>query len=411
MSRANELEQQMLGLINEERTSQGLTPVELELRLNESSEDHSQWMLNEDQFSHTGVNGSSAGDRMRDAEFDFDGNWTWGENIAYQSERGAPGLNDDVENLHTALMNSPGHRANILNPDYEVVGLGIETGDFNGVEAVMVTQNFARTDAELQLDQTGDVSATPEAETPAPELGPDPGPVTPEPVAEAPDTDDETPTSDPEPEAETPDPETEAPEEPIAEAPEPETEDPQPEPVAETPDPAPEAPIAEVPEETPAPEPEDPQPEPVAETPDPDAEPETPEPVAEVPTEEPETPMPDPEPDQETPEPEPETPEVVNEDPGSDNTVSPFAQLQFFATGFLAVLLDEDFTFTFEGEEEGEAQTVSFDLDDFFDSLLEAPEGDDGMAPEEDDMVMAAQDAADDGDTAFQFTDHWDCLA
>lgn len=363
MSRANELEQQMLELINEERTSRGLTPVELELRLNDSSEDHSQWMLNEDQFSHTGANGSSAGDRMRDADFEFDGNWTWGENIAYQSERGAPGLADDVEDLHTSLMNSPGHRANILNPDYEVVGLGIETGDFEGVDAVMVTQNFASTDAEVQLDEQD--GASPDAETPAPETDP-------ETVAEAPDAGEETPepTSEPEPEAETPDPET------------------------------PQEPVAQAPEETEEPETGEPQPEPVAEAPDPDEDAEMPEPVAEAPTEEPETPVEDPDTD-------PEIPDVVDADPEADNDVSPFAQLQFFASGFLAVLLEEDFTFTFEGGDDGEPQTVSFDLDAFFGGLLEAPEGDDSMEPE-DDMVMAAQDAA---DTAFQFTDHWDCLA
>ena len=106
MSRASNLERQMLDLINDERTAAGLNPVALELRLNDSSEDHSQWMLDEDRFSHTGENGSSAGDRMRDANFDFSGNWRWGENIAFQSERGAPGLEDDVEDLHNSLMNS-----------------------------------------------------------------------------------------------------------------------------------------------------------------------------------------------------------------------------------------------------------------------------------------------------------------
>ena len=66
-------------------------------------------------FSHTGVDGSDPGDRIRDAGFQLSGDWTWGENIAFQSERGAPGITDDVINLHTSLMNSAGHRANILN--------------------------------------------------------------------------------------------------------------------------------------------------------------------------------------------------------------------------------------------------------------------------------------------------------
>ncbi|KIC36795.1 CAP domain-containing protein [Leisingera sp. ANG-M7] len=152
MSQASDLERQMLELINAERTSRGLNPVQLELRLNESAEDHSDWMLQQDVFSHTGAGGSSAGDRMEDAGFVFSGSWTWAENIAWQSERGAPGLADDVIDLHNALMNSPGHRANILNANVEVIGIGIEQGNFNGWDAVMVTQNFAKTSAELQLD-------------------------------------------------------------------------------------------------------------------------------------------------------------------------------------------------------------------------------------------------------------------
>ncbi|UWQ25429.1 hypothetical protein K3553_02895 [Leisingera aquaemixtae] len=152
MSQASELERQMLDLINAERTSRGLNPVQLELRLNDSSEDHSEWMLQQDVFSHTGAGGSSAGDRMKDAGFVFSGSWTWAENIAWQSERGAAGLADDVVDLHNSLMNSPGHRANILNGNVEVIGIGIEQGSFNGWDAVMVTQNFAKTSAPLQLD-------------------------------------------------------------------------------------------------------------------------------------------------------------------------------------------------------------------------------------------------------------------
>ncbi|GGX43556.1 hypothetical protein GCM10007385_09340 [Tateyamaria omphalii] len=152
MSVASTFERQMLDLINQERTSRGLDPLTLERRLNDASEDHSDWMDQTGNFSHTGINQSDPGDRMRDAGFNFSGNWTWGENIAFQSERGAPGISDDVIDLHNSLMNSPGHRANILNPDFELIGIGIEEGDGRGYDAVYVTQNFARTSAPVQLD-------------------------------------------------------------------------------------------------------------------------------------------------------------------------------------------------------------------------------------------------------------------
>ncbi len=162
MSTASTVEREMLALINQERTSRGLTPLQLETQLNDSSEDHSTWMLDTDRFSHTGQGGSTATQRMQAAGFDLEGSWRTGENIAWQSERGAPGISDDVAQLHENLMNSPGHRANILNPDFRYIGIGIETGDMQGYDAVMVTQNFAATSADVMLD-TGE-NVTPPVE-------------------------------------------------------------------------------------------------------------------------------------------------------------------------------------------------------------------------------------------------------
>jgi Ca2+-binding RTX toxin-like protein len=148
----------MLGLINQERSSRGLNPLQLEQNLNDSAEDHSEWMLARDVFSHTGASGSSATQRMRAADFDFAGSWRSAENIAVQSERGAAGITDDVRDLHNSLMASPGHRANLLNPDLKYIGIGIERGDFvfgsgRGYDSVIVTQNFAATQGSVDLDR------------------------------------------------------------------------------------------------------------------------------------------------------------------------------------------------------------------------------------------------------------------
>ena len=146
----------MLDLINEERTSRGLGALMLETNLNMSAEEHSKWMIESDIFSHTGENGSSATDRIRE-ELDLTGSWRTAENIAVQSVRGADGFFDDVEDLHTSLMNSEGHRANLLNPNLEYIGIGIELGDFEfsgGREfsSIIVTQNFATTASDVDLD-------------------------------------------------------------------------------------------------------------------------------------------------------------------------------------------------------------------------------------------------------------------
>lgn len=151
MSDANQYEQQMLDLINADRAAAGLNPLVFNGDLNESSEDHSAWMLETDSFSHRGEDGSSSRDRIEDAGYELEGRWLTGENIAWVNEAGENGLSDEVIRLHTNLMNSPEHRANLMNPEFKEIGIGVETGDFvdNGqqLDAVFVTQNFGTTSA------------------------------------------------------------------------------------------------------------------------------------------------------------------------------------------------------------------------------------------------------------------------
>ncbi len=160
---ASDLERYMLELINQDRTRYGLDQLVLDQVLNASADAHSDWMLESNVFSHTGVGGSTPTERMRAEGFDLDGNWSTAENVAIQSERGAAGYTDDVYDLHVALMNSPGHRANLLDPDLELVGIGIDVGTFTfdsgTYTSVIVTQNFASTDGQTTPDPGSQISA------------------------------------------------------------------------------------------------------------------------------------------------------------------------------------------------------------------------------------------------------------
>lgn len=151
MSEANSLEQYMLELINAERAKTGAQPLAFNGTLNDAAEGHSRWMIDADIFSHTGAGGSDAGTRMRAAGYGFTGTWGWAENIAWVSTRGAPGLADETALLHTNLMNSAGHRANLLNGNYREIGIGLEQGNFQGWDAAMVSQNFARSGTSVFL--------------------------------------------------------------------------------------------------------------------------------------------------------------------------------------------------------------------------------------------------------------------
>ena len=145
------LEVLMLDLVNAEREARGLQPLAMDASLAGAAEGHSEWMLAADRFSHTGAGGSSATQRMAAAGYDLNGSWGTAENIAWASLRGAPGYADEIQLLHDNLMNSPGHRANILDGNLREIGVGFEVGEFDGWQAAMVTQNFARSGSDVFL--------------------------------------------------------------------------------------------------------------------------------------------------------------------------------------------------------------------------------------------------------------------
>src|SRR5687768_10250191 len=145
MSQANAYEQYMLELVNGERAKVGAQPLAFDSNLNTSAENHSAWMISTDTFSHTGAGGSSPGVRIKAAGYEFSGSYAWAENIAWMSTRAPAGLQNEVEQLHTSLMNSSGHRANLLNDTYREIGVGLEVGQYGSYEGAFVTQNFART--------------------------------------------------------------------------------------------------------------------------------------------------------------------------------------------------------------------------------------------------------------------------
>lgn len=121
-------EQTMVELVNKERTSRGISPLAFDVRLRDVARAHSKDMFERGYFSHYSPEGETVADRTTKVGIDF---LVVGENLAY-----AP----NVEFAHKGLMNSEGHRANILSEDYGRVGIGVLDG---GVYGKMFTQVFA----------------------------------------------------------------------------------------------------------------------------------------------------------------------------------------------------------------------------------------------------------------------------
>jgi uncharacterized protein YkwD len=121
------MEKEVTELTNAERAEAGCGPVRPDDRLRDAARGHSEDMAEREYFSHTSPEGETPWDRAAEAGYDTPS----AENIA-QGFR-------DAESVVEAWMNSPGHRANILNCDSKATGVGVE---LDGSGAPYWTQMF-----------------------------------------------------------------------------------------------------------------------------------------------------------------------------------------------------------------------------------------------------------------------------
>lgn len=121
-------EQRMLELVNAERTKRGLKPLRVDRIIVAVARAHSTDMWERGYFAHVNPDGKDPFDRMRDGGVEFN---AAGENLA---------LAPTTELAHQGLMNSEGHRKNILDPEFGRIGIGVIDG---GIYGKMFTQNFA----------------------------------------------------------------------------------------------------------------------------------------------------------------------------------------------------------------------------------------------------------------------------
>ncbi|MEC2078123.1 CAP domain-containing protein [Metabacillus fastidiosus] len=110
-------EEQVVVLVNKERTSRGLKPLTHRADLKNVAEKKAQDMINSNYFSHTSPNYGSPFDMMKTFGISYQ---AAGENIAKGQK--------SPQEVMNAWMNSSGHRANILKPEYDSIGVGFYNG-------------------------------------------------------------------------------------------------------------------------------------------------------------------------------------------------------------------------------------------------------------------------------------------
>lgn len=120
-------EQQLLALINQERAKEGVPRVEFNEDLSRAARKHTELMVQNDSLVHQFPGEESLPLRLSDEHVRCDRD---GENVA---------LDSNVAGAHAMLMLSPPHRANILSPQFDAVGIAVvSSGDL-----IYVTEDFA----------------------------------------------------------------------------------------------------------------------------------------------------------------------------------------------------------------------------------------------------------------------------
>lgn len=122
-----EAEKRMFELVNEERAKVGIKELVWDEGLAQVGRKHSEDMFRRGYFSHYSPEGKDIGYRLEESRVRYT---LAGENLA---------LAPDVSRAHTGLMNSEGHRRNILDPSFKKIGIGTQDGEIYGK---MFTQVF-----------------------------------------------------------------------------------------------------------------------------------------------------------------------------------------------------------------------------------------------------------------------------
>ena len=116
---------------NQQRTTNGDAVLQVSPLLQQAAQDKANDMAANDYFAHTSPSGVTPWDWFEKAGYSFS---FAGENLAVNFSN-----SQDVTN---AWMNSPEHRANILDGDFTQIGIATAQGTFSGQPAIYVVEEF-----------------------------------------------------------------------------------------------------------------------------------------------------------------------------------------------------------------------------------------------------------------------------
>jgi uncharacterized protein YkwD len=120
----------LVSAINGARAANGLAPLRVDARFTNAAKDQSSYLASVGVLDHSGADGSSVFVRL--SQQGFHGRMV-GENLA-----AGMGPSATVQ----AWLASPGHRMNLLAPQFHLLGVGVVMGSLGGTNAPFVTADF-----------------------------------------------------------------------------------------------------------------------------------------------------------------------------------------------------------------------------------------------------------------------------
>jgi len=137
-------------ITNRDRIELNLNTLTYNEKLEQAAKMKAEDMIKNNYFAHTSPKGITP--------------WYWFEQVGYKylyaGENLAMGFTD-AETVNNAWLNSPGHRANILNKNYKEFGTAIASGKINGVETMVIVQLFGTPQPDSNLKSISKTSVKP----------------------------------------------------------------------------------------------------------------------------------------------------------------------------------------------------------------------------------------------------------
>jgi hypothetical protein len=121
----------IVSLTNQSRVQYGLPELTLNTKLSQAAQNKANDMLAKGYFAHNTPDGKTPWSFIKATGYSY---LSAGENLAVDFTQ--------AESVSAAWMNSPGHRANILNKSFQEIGIGIAFGMWQGHQTTFVVQMF-----------------------------------------------------------------------------------------------------------------------------------------------------------------------------------------------------------------------------------------------------------------------------